>query len=357
MKCDSETITELVFGGAVLGGGGGGAFENGLQLGRLATEIGTPSIISLADLQPDDIVLTVSAVGAPAAEEQYVQPIDYVHSVEMACAALDAPIAALNVNEMGAMASVNGLIQSAVLGIPVVDAPCNGRAHPTAAMGAMGLNKIPDYTSLQAACGGDPACGRRVEILVHGDLARCSILVREASIQAGGVVAVARNPVSAEYLKEHAAVGAMNMAILLGKAILDARQDGQSSEEVIAQQLGGEVLAQGKVTEVELTTRGGFDVGAVQVEHAYELVFWNEFMLLESSGERLYTFPDLITIFSRDLNRPVSSAELRKGMKVVIIAVRKEKLLLGDGMRDRELFLDIEKAIGRQVVHHVFLEG
>jgi len=244
------------------------------------------------------------------------------------------------------MASVNGLIQSAVLGIPVVDAPCNGRAHPMAVMGAMGLNKIPDYASLQAACGGDPTCGRRVEILVRGDLTRCSALVREASIQAGGVVAVARNPVSAEYLKEHAAVGAMNTAILLGKAILDARQDGQSSEEVIAQQLGGEVLAQGKITKVELTTRGGFDVGTVRVESKYELVFWNEFMLLEVSGERLYTFPDLITVFSQDLNRPVSSAELKKGMKVVIIAVRKEKLLLGDGMRDRELFLNIERAIG-----------
>jgi DUF917 family protein len=149
----------------------------------------------------------------------------------------------------------------------------------------------------------------------------------------------------------------MNMAILLGKAILDARQDGQSSEEVIAQQLGGEVLAQGKITNVELTTRGGFDVGTVRAEGGYELVFWNEFMLLESSGERLYTFPDLITIFSRDLNRPMSNAELRKGMKVMIIAVRKEKLLLGDGMRDRELFLNIEKAIGCQVVQHVFPEG
>jgi len=350
-------IAALVLGGAVLGGGGGGAFEEGLQLGQLATEIGTPSIIPLTDLQPGDIVLTVSAVGAPAAEKQYVQPMDYVHSVEMACAVLDAPIAALNVNEMGAMASVNGLIQSAVLGIPVVDAPCNGRAHPTAVMGAMGLNEISDYSSLQAACGGNPACGRRVEILVRGDLTRCSILVREASIQAGGVVAVARNPVSVEYLKKHAAVGAMNMAIGLGKAIMGPHQEGQSSEEVIARQLDGEVLAQGKIIKVALTTQGGFDVGAVQIEGGYELVFWNEFMLIEASGERLYTFPDLIMLFGQDLNRPVSSAELKKGMKVVIIAVRKEKLLLGDGMRHRELFLDIEKTIGCQVVQHVFPEG
>lgn len=357
MRCDWELVEALAVGGSVLGGGGGGSLEEGLKLGKLALEVGDPEVVPLDELDPDVTVVTVAAVGAPAAKDRYVKPMDYVNAVRIIAEVLERPIFALITNEMGGMASLNGLIQSAVLGLPVVDAPGNGRAHPLSTMGAMGLDKLPDYVAVQSACGGDPACGKYVELLVRGDLRRCSALVREASIQAGGIVAVARNPVSASYLMKHAAVGAMEQAISLGKAVLQAESQGRSVEEKVAQHLGGEVVVQGRVTHLELTTQGGFDLGVVRVEREYELVFWNEYMLLEAAGERLYTFPDLITTFDTDRHRPVTSAEIEQGMKVAIVAARKERLILGQGMRDAELFRQVEENIGRPIVRYVFGEG
>jgi hypothetical protein len=115
-------------------------------------------------------VITVAAVGAPAAENRYLKPMDYVNAVKIVMEALRISKCGLITNEMGGMASVNGLLQGAVLGLPVVDAPCNGRAHPTSLMGAMGLHKLPDYVAIQSAFGGHLTRGTRVELLVRGDI-------------------------------------------------------------------------------------------------------------------------------------------------------------------------------------------
>ena len=80
-------------------------------------------------------------------------------------------------------------------------------------------------------------------------------------------------------------------------------------------------------------------------------------MLLERAGKRLFTFPDLIATFDADSHRPVTSAELREGMEVIVVATRKENLKLGAGMRDPDLFTRIERAIKRPVVSYVFGKG
>ena len=65
------------------------------------------------------------------------------------------------------------------------------------------------------------------------------------------------------------------------------------------------------VSEFELVTKGGFDVGRVVVEGA-EMTFWNEYMTLERGNERLYTFPDLIMSFDRTSGMPITTAEIKK---------------------------------------------
>lgn len=330
--------------------------QEGLRLVRLALELGTPEIVSLSDVDSGKWVVTVSAVGAPAAVQKFVKPMDYVRAVERVIDRLGGGVGGFIQNEMGGLASANGLIQSAVLGIPVIDAPCNGRAHPIALMGSLGLHKIPTYRSIQAACGGNPDEGRRVELLVEGDINRCSALVRESSVQAGGIVAVARNPVRAAELKDKAAVGAVMETIRLGQTFGEAKRRGDSVEEAVAESLGGEVVAREKVIRVELVTRGGFDVGQVILSNDYELTFWNEYILLEAGGKRLYTFPDLIATFDTATHLPVSTARVAEGDEVFIIAAKKDCLILGEGMRDRDLYRRVEDAVGRPVVSYALKE-
>ena len=350
---DIEMAQAAAYGGAVLGGGGGGAIEEGLRLGRLAIEIGRPRLVDLDALDDEAILVTVSAVGAPSARDQYLEPIHYVQALQLLMAHLDTPVAGLITNENGGAATLNGWLQSAVTGLPVVDAPCNGRAHPTGLMGAMGLEGVAGYIARQAAVGGHPDADRHVRLYVEGSLASAAQLVRQAAVKAGGLVAVARNPVTVAYARDHAALGALQQALDVGRALLGA-DNPQEAAEAVCWVLDGEIVGQARVTRLVLRSEGGFDVGQVELEGGYELTFWNEYMTLERQGQRLATFPDLIATFSATENRPISSAELQEGQEVLIIRVPKERLRLGAGMRRPLLFQVAEEAVGKELICHVF---
>jgi DUF917 family protein len=114
------------------------------------------------------------------------------------------------------------------------------------------------------------------------------------------------------------------------------------------------VICRARVTGLTLRTEGGFDVGQVELENGFELAFWNEYMTLELRGQRLSTFPDLITTFSATESVPVSSAEIQEGQDVLVIAVPRQHLKLGGGMRQPELFVPVEAAIGKELIKYVF---
>ncbi len=355
MRLEAGHIEPLVLGGALLGGGGGGDPDEGRRFARTALEAGAPRLVEVEELAPDAVVVTVALVGAPSAPDQYVAVEDLVRSVRLLSERFSLRIDALNGNENGGFASVNGWVQSAALGLPLVDAPCNGRAHPTAVMGAMGLHRVSGYSSLQAAVGGAPGT-RHLEMTVTAPVEVASALVRQASIQAGGLVAVARNPVEARYLASHGAPGAVSMALRAGSALLEAIPKGAAAAwEAAAQAVGGSVIEVGSVVGLSLETTGGFDRGVVEIdgEARCELAFWNEYMTLERDGRRLATFPDLIATLD-DRGLPLATSAIRKGQRVAVVAAPKEALRLGAGMRDPELFRVAEQVTGKSLIPYAF---
>lgn len=352
LRIDEEWVEAAVLGGAILGGGGGGSLEEGRRLGRLALELGVPTILNLDQLPEDSLILTVSAVGAPSADQHPI-PSYYVKSARIMMDHLRGEIRGLMTNEIGGLSVVNGLVQSAVLDIPLVDAACNGRAHPTGAMGAMGLSLDEGFISHQAAIGGSRE--NYIEIYAEGTLSLVSRVVRKAAEGAGGAIAVARNPVPARYVKDNAAVGALSQAARLGRAYLEGRTSKERAEKV-TEALNGTVIAHGRVDSVELVSQGGFDRGEVRVDD-FELTFWNEYMTLEREGERLATFPDLIMTIEAESGRPITTAEIRRGQEVMVVMVPRENLNLGAGMKDPKLFREVEEVIGREMVKYIFPTG
>ena len=350
-----EMIESALLGGALLGGGGGGDMATGRTLARLAVEAGSPRLAALDEFSAEAVLVTVSAVGAPAAKDRYVKPVHYVRAVELL---MDAGISidGLITCENGGLATVNGWFQSAVLGIPVVDAPANGRAHPIGAMGSMGLHRDPEYLSRQAAVGGSPEAGRYVELMVSAALGEAADLVRRAAISAGGLAAAARNPVSVAQARNVTAAGAIRQAVGLGDAMRAAGKTGNAAQAAAAF-LGGSILAEGSVTSVSLETVGGFDVGGVIVSRGgneYQLTFWNEYMTLERNNERLATFPDLIATLGIPDGEPLPTAEIREGMDVTILTVPADRIHLGGGMKDPELYQRIEGIIKKEIVRFAF---
>lgn len=349
-KLDESMVEYAVYGGAVLGGGGGGHIEEGLQIGRLAFEIGQPELLNINELDDEDLLVTVSLVGAPGAKDKFLKPIHYAKALELLKHKLHRPIKAIHTNENGAGTTVNGWFQSAITGIPLVDFACNGRAHPTGAMGSLNLSEVDGYVSHQTAIGGQGS--QYVEMNISGSLEMAATMVRKASVEAGGLVAVARNPVTAAYARANGAAGAITQAIEIGEALLSYQ--GEAAIDAVVTKLGGKVVTAGTVTDFNLVTSGGFDVGTVWLDGAYELTFWNEYMTLEQDGQRLGTFPDLIMTLDAKTARPVVTAAVEKGQQLVVISVPKEKLLLSSTMRNAKLMKPIEEIINKSVIPYLF---
>lgn len=353
MKLDKEILKYALVGGTILGGGGGGSIELGKESGSIALDYGDLRLVDISEVPDNTLIVTASAVGAPAAVDKYVKPRDYVRTIEILEENTGLKIGGIITNENGGAATINGWIQAAILNIPLIDAPCNGRAHPTGTMGSMGLNNVPEFVSYQAYAGGNPELGNRIEGFVSGNIFKASTMVRQAAVQAGGLVAVARNIVDAKYVRKNGAVKGISHAIETGKRFYKGLETcSNSAIEAVVEFLNGEIVAEGLVSEFELVTKGGFDVGRVVVEGA-EMTFWNEYMTLERGNERLYTFPDLIMSFDRTSGMPITTAEIKKDIDIVIIGTKKENLKLGAGMYDMKLLKEIEPIVNKEILKYI----
>lgn len=335
-----------VYGGCILGGGGGGIIREGLEKLEKAFEYGEPELVSIEAFQDSDIAVCVSLVGAPSAKEMFLSDEQMIGTVKRMQHELDQPIAAIMTNENGAATSTNGWLQAAALNLPIIDAPSNGRAHPTGSMGSMNLSEQEDYRSIQTFAGGENHS--EVEGVVIGSLNHASDAMRELSIKAGGLVGVCRNPVTIQYVKDNAAIGGITQAIELGKVLLEA-PEGIKRIEAITAYLKGDILHSGKVSKFSLEKTGGFDVGYVEIGEL-EMTFWNEYMTAEIAGERYSTFPDLIMTLDTNTGLPIVSAEIEEGQDLTVITVPKEHLLLSSTMYNEKLLRVIEPIINKEIL-------
>ena len=339
-----------ILGGAVLGGGGGGSRVKGRKNVTEALSLGTVTIVDIDDIPPETLLVTSSAVGAPAARDAEALPKDYIRVVELLQENGCPEPGGFIPNECGGSSITNGWVPAALMGLPVVDALCNGRAHPTGAMGSMGLHRDLSYVSIQAVAGGSRARGFYIEMHTKGRMDLVAPLVRAAAVSAGGLVAVARNPVTAAFVKKNGAPGALKQAVELGQRMQRvASKGGKRIVHEVADFLEGEIITRAPVSSLELRIEGGFDVGSVTIGE-YEITFWNEFMTLERSEERIGTFPDLIMTFSAENGLPVTTAELATNDEVFLLHVPASKLILGEAMRCKDLMEAAEPVIGKQIV-------
>lgn len=351
-ELDQQAVEAAVAGGSVLAAGGGGWVDHGHLVGRTAVSYGTPRLATLDEIADDATLVTVSAIGAPAARDWEMRPGDYVRALRLLCEALDDPVVGTITAQNGSSTTCNGWVQSAVLGTLVIDAAGDGRAHPTGKMGSLGLAADPGFRTVQAAAGGNRAQERYLEVVTRGNVRHTANVLRAAADASGGFIAAARNPLPAAFVREHGAVGAISFALELGEAILAALPDGAEPViDAIATGLGGRILGRGSVRDKRLRTEGGFDIGALEVGEL-ELGFVNEYMTVEAAGERLATFPDVITTLSADDGRPVSIADIRDGQEVAVLAVDKSGVPLGAGVKEPSVYPEVEELLGKPLADH-----
>ena len=361
MLINSDNIQKIAFGSLLLGGGGGGDIREGIETAIESLKIGPVEIISLSEItEQDGVILTISGVGSPASETAYYSKDAYKRILALIHSHLDEKIIGLIPCEMGGSSSFEPFIPSALLNIPVINSACDGRAHPFGIMGSLGLERHKNNT-IQAGAGGRKENNTYVEVLLSGSIEATSDLIRNTADKAGGAVAVARNPVSLEWLKESGATDAYSLANKLGEAYLSSDTPEEKAASVCSV-IDGSIICCGYVSDYTISTENALDNGHFTIKSegdTYKLYFFNEYMALEKNSERINTFPDLIATLDAETGEILTTPQIYNGRKVIVITAPKEKMILGKGLKYRSTYSRIEEILGiniQEYISDIFLD-
>ncbi len=356
-----DDVIAAVKGGSVFASGGGGWVDHGLEVGGAAVTIGQPKLVSVEELPDDAIVVTATAIGAPAGDQWQMLGSDYIKAVKLLMENYDGKVVGVMTPQNGMSSTINGWLPAAALDLVVVDATGDIRAHPTGKMGSLGLAGRLDFETIQVVVGGRRDTGSYLELVVKGTPAKTSTILRTAADMAGGFIAAARHPLPASYIKKHAAIGGVSIAIELGKTILEAEPNGAKAViEAIYRQTNGEILGRGRVVSSTVAYSGAFDIGKFYVDvpgNRLTLHVMNEYMAVDDAeGNRLTTFPDVITTLSTETGQPVSVGHLREGMEIAVFCIRKPYIPLSSSVRDASVYPEVEQALGIKIADYALAE-
>ena len=347
MKIDKELGTFAIYGGLLLGGGGGGSIAGGKQVLELMLSYSKQvEVLPIDAFEDEAMVVSASLVGSPASKDSFISPKHYGGVFDLLKKNYHRTIQGIITNEMGAQSSTNGWVLAAMTGLPLIDAPCNGRAHPTGIMGSLCLHKFPEYRSVQVCAGGNK--DKDIQLYVQGNIQHAAQQIRNASTSAGGFVTVLRNPVSISHTKRYAAIGAFSWSIQIGKILYENLGNVDAVLDGLKTMLPIQAAFKGKISSFKLKTLGGFDRGKVTIkgnECEAQITFWNEYIDLELDGTQYATFPDLIVLIDTRTGMPLTSDILETGQEVMIAVVPKTALILGKTMYDSELLEEVKQII------------
>jgi DUF917 family protein len=342
----AEDVEAGLVGGLFLSAGGSGrrAVEANRSLGRMALDYGGVRLAALDELDPAAPIITATAIGAPGFATRAIRPRESLDAARRLIERLDRAPAGII---CGHVPGFNAWLVAAALGIDYVDAASNGRGHPTVKMGGMGLASRPDLTITQVAVSGSAAEKNRLAFVAEGDIVRTSTVMRQAAVVNGGLIYAARGPLSAAFVKENGAPGAITFQFDLGRALIAAA--GRDRIRAAVDFLGGEVLVEGEVVENNVAYGGGFDLGRMVVRGARgdaTLGVYNEFMSADIGGKRVATFPDMIGTFDPDTGEVVSISESQAGSRVAVVIAHRSRFPVGKGALDPAVFPEVEQAMG-----------
>ena len=348
-------VAPAMYGGLLLSAGGSGV-NNSLEKHDLAAEVAlglnNVYLAELDEIDSAEYVLISTSVGAPGFAQPELVLKDHITAAEVLIDKLGRKPAGVM---CGHVPGFNGWLVAAALDIPYIDAAANGRGHPTVKMGGMGLASRPEISIVQVAQAGYASSGSKISVVAEGNLIKTAQVMRHCATISGGLVASARGPYQADFIRENGASGAISFQIALGQAMLDAPV-GPERTSAAAAFMGGEVLLTGKVVHNDVSYKDGFDIGYLTLSNGSEtlrLGIYNEFMTADKDGTRLATFPDMIGSVDALTGDPIAISTMTEGKEVSIIIAHHSQFPLGKGALDPVVFAEIEQGLGVELYSYI----
>jgi DUF917 family protein len=316
-------LDDLARGAAILGTGGGGNPYIGTLLAKAAIREHRPvELVSVDEVSDDALVVATAMMGAPTVMVEKLPRGDEVaRAFESLQDYLGRSITHTVSIEAGGLNSTTPFQVAARLGLPLVDADGMGRAFPEIQMVTPTLYGVSATPMVLADEKGNTV------LLETIDNRWTERFARSVTVDMGCTAMIALYPLSGRELKEVMVPGTLSLAEELGRLLREARSGHADPVQAILDRLRAYRIFAGKVADVQRRTEGGFARGKARIDgtsaelgRVLSLHFQNEHLMALSDGEVLASVPDLITVLDAETAEPITTEELRYGLRVTVIA-------------------------------------
>jgi uncharacterized protein len=325
-------IESLAIGAWILGTGGGGSpYLALLNMRKLYREGVSVSLLDPMDLPDDARVAVVSNMGAPlVGQERLTDPRTIALAVRMMEDYRGWRFDAVMSLEIGGGNSLQPFMAAAVLGLPVVDADCMGRAFPEAQMTSFAIHDLTMYP-LTLADVRDNA----VVVARAASWKWMERLSRKACVEVGSIASTCKAPRTGKEVKECGILYSTTKAIRLGETVQSARKLHRDAVQAVIEAEHGRLMFRGKIRDVARRTTEGFLRGTAKLDglddfrgSSFELAFQNEFAVGWLDGQPRVMTPDLICVLDSVSGDAIGTETLRYGQRVSVIALPAPPVLL-----------------------------
>lgn len=315
-----NNLEDLAIGAAILGSGGGGdpAYPH-MMAKNVAQKWGNSKMISISELQADDLVIPIGVIGAPLAEsEKIASGREFSILLEVLEKTIGKKVTAVMPFEIGGGNAFTPMMIAPILDIPILDADTMGRAFPEAQMcscGLLGASCSPGFIT--------DSKGNSVVIYANNNFSLEKI-GRQVTVAMGSSAMFGLYPLSGSEAKKMTFPKSISKAMAIGKAYRDAKNHGQDPLASILNTCKGAHLASGKITDIDRSITKGFLKGSVTIQNKtdhIELLFQNEFLLAKVNGKVVGMTPDILSLVEMETGFPITSESLQYGLKVHLIAI------------------------------------
>jgi len=320
-----ENLEDILVGAALLGTGGGGSLEKGLENVAREQKAGRP--IRLAD--PDDLPQDTWAATpyycgslAPSGKTPFRTTAVPYEDQECLLAVrtleqhLAVKIGVTVATELGGGNTAAALAVASQLGLPALDADGAGRSVPDLQHSTYFVAGIPIAPMGIANKYGDTAIVREVADDFHAEA-----LVRAMAVASGGHVGVADHPGKIGEIRKGLVERSITFSEKVGKAIRNKRKD---VIDAVLEATEGYLLFEGvAAADCKYEDREGFTFGEMHIRGTgpdrgarYRVWFKNENIMAWRNGKADVTAPDLVCLLDVDRRQPILNPWLKRGQRI-----------------------------------------
>jgi hypothetical protein len=310
-----KEIIDIIHGATLLGAGGGGSPENGIQFLKSTLKIANEvKMVDPEEVPNYSMICVVAGMGAPEAllkRGWEDEDIPALKALEQAVGRKMDYLIAVETGGFNSIAPIHGAVAS---DIPFIDGDGVGRAIPQLEMTMFSVHNLPIAPVTLA----DPYGNSAVLYPINPPMAEK--MARGITIEFGMKAGLACHPMTGWQMKKAVIPKTYTMAEKVGRAIREAKEMGKDAVSAVVKVTGGWELARGKIERKEVETRGGFDYGKVYVG-GVRVDYKNENMIAWRGDKPIAISPDSICWMAVE-GHPLTNADIKEGLDVAVLGIK-----------------------------------